>query len=284
MLKVIKKSLISKLLPKREASSHKGQNGRVLVIGGSEDFHGAPVLTGLGALYGGADLVTLYVPEAIFETVRGFYPDLFVRKYEGNYLNLAAVSEIVEYGKKKCDSVVIGPGLGDGPEVVDSVVKIIEELHLPTVLDAEAIMALKKIKKYPLSQPVVVTPHQNEFRNLVDRDVVVDKDAPTSIVLLRSIAMDLQINLILKGAIDYVASPEGAVELNLTGNAGMTVGGSGDVLAGLVGTLLAQGMEGFDAARAAAHIMGSTGDMVKKEKGYNFSASDLALALPYLFR
>ncbi len=266
MLKHIKKSLAKSLLPRRQPNSHKGQNGRVLIVGGSIDYYGAPLLAGLGALNSGADLVYLYVPECNFDVSRSLYPDFIVRKYSGEYLSERDAGAIIEFGKEKCDSVLIGPGLGDREQTVDAVLEIVKELHIPTVLDADGISVLKKISKFPLQQPIVVTPHQNEFRNLVDRDVIVKEEDPKSIVLLRSIAMDLHINILLKGPTDYISSHEGHVEVNRTGNAGMTVGGSGDVLAGVAATFLAQGLEGYDAARAAAYYTGRGGIYCKNKK------------------
>ncbi len=281
-IKTIKNSTIKKLLPRRDVASHKGQNGRVLVVGGSLDYYGAPLLAGLGALNSGADLAFLYGPECNFECTRSIYPDFIVKKFKGDSLSKDAVAEIVEFGNKKCDSVLIGPGLGDGDEVLEAVKEIVLNLRIPTVLDADAIQVLKKIEKFPLQQPIVITPHSNEFRNLVDREVIVAKTDPKSVILLRSISMDLHINVLLKGPVDYVSSDEGNVQINLTGNSGMTVGGTGDVLAGVVARYLAAGIEGFDAARCAAFLVGEAGDYVYKQKNENFVASDVAMALPYV--
>lgn len=280
MLKEIKKSLVKSLLPKRNPKSHKGENGKVLIVGGSIDFFGAPILSALGALYSGADLVYLYVPECNFECTRSMYPDFIVKKYPGEFLTEPYAEDIIKFGRN-CGSLVIGPGLGESENTIVAVSEIVKNLHIPTVIDADALSILKKIEKFPLPQAIVITPHQNEFHNLIERDILVDKDDSKSIILLRSIAMDLHISVLLKGPIDYVSSEEGVVEMNFTGNAGMTVGGTGDVLAGMVGTFLAQGMEPFDAARCAAYFNGAAGDILYKQKGPHFSASELAMTLPY---
>lgn len=283
MLKIVKSGVAQKLLPKRSPRSHKGENGRVLIVGGSPKYHGAPILAGLGALYSGADLVYLYVPECNFEATRGMYPDFIVKKYEGDFLNEKAAKEIVEFGKK-CDSVLLGPGLGDEEKSLEGALEIVKNLRVPTVLDAEAIQILKKIHKFPLDQIVVITPHKVEFQNLVDKEIEVKENDPKSLIFLRSLAMDLHINVLLKGHTDFISSEEGLVEINFTGNAGMTVGGSGDVLAGVVATMLAQKMDGFDAARVAAYYTGKAGDLLYKQKGFNFSASDIAFTLPYALK
>lgn len=283
MLKVIKKSEARNLLPKRDENSHKGDNGRVLIVGGSLQFYGAPILAGLGALNSGADLVYLYVPECNFECTRSMYPDFIVKKYPGDYLTPRYAQEIANFGRE-CDSVVIGPGLGDHESTLEAVAEILKSLAIPTVLDAESIGVLRNITSLPLPQQIVITPHHGEFKSLIDREIEVHEADTKSIILMRTLSMDLHINVLLKGQTDYISSLEGDVQKNETGNAGMTVGGTGDVLAGLIGTLLAQGLEGFDAARCAAFFAGVAGDMVRKHKGYHYTASDVAAALPFVLK
>ncbi|OGJ42072.1 NAD(P)H-hydrate dehydratase [Candidatus Peregrinibacteria bacterium RIFCSPLOWO2_01_FULL_39_12] len=283
MLNEIKKSVARSFLPKRRPESHKGDNGRVLIVGGSIDYYGAPILSALGALYSGVDVVYLYVPECNFECTRSMYPDFIVKKYPGEFLTERYAENIIEFGKK-CGSILIGPGLGEREQTMSAVTEIVKNLHIPTVLDSAAMLVLKKIEKFPLQQPIVITPHQNEFQNLVDREIHVTEEDPKSIIFLRSLSMDLHINVLLKSYVDYVSSEEGVVETNFTGNAGMTVGGTGDVLAGVAASFLAQGLDGFDAAKCAAYFTGAAGDFLNKQKGYCFSASDLAEALPYVLR
>jgi NAD(P)H-hydrate epimerase len=283
MLNEIKKSVARSLLPKRRPESHKGDNGRVLIVGGSIDYYGAPILSALGALHSGVDVVYLYVPECNFECTRSMYPDFIVKKYPGEFLTERYAENIIEFGKK-CGSILIGPGLGEREQTMSAVTEIVKNLHIPTVLDSAAMLVLKKIEKFPLQQTIVITPHQNEFQNLVDREIHVTEEDPKSIIFLRSLSMDLHINVLLKSYVDYVSSEEGVVETNFTGNSGMTVGGTGDVLAGVVASFLAQGLDGFDAARCAAYFTGAAGDFLNKQKGYCFSASDLANSLPFVLR
>ena len=280
MLKDIKKSAVKDLLPRRLLNSHKGENGKVLIVGGSIDYHGAPILSGLGALNSGADLVYLYVPECNFECSRSMYPDFIVKKYPGDFLTERYVNQIVEFGKK-CGSILIGPGLGEREQTQNAVLEIVKNLHIPTVLDAEAMMVLKRIEKFPLAQPLAITPHAHEFQTLIEREMKIVENDAKSIVLLRSIAMDLHLSILLKGPVDFVASEEGDVELNRTGNPGMTVGGTGDVLAGMLASFMARGADPFDAARCAAYYNGVAGDLLKERKNYNFTASELAMTLAY---
>jgi ADP-dependent NAD(P)H-hydrate dehydratase / NAD(P)H-hydrate epimerase len=281
----IKATQIKKLLRNRDSASHKGDNGRVLVIGGSADYYGAPILAARACLRAGADLVYLYVPECNYEVTRAACPDFIVMKYKGDYFGVKAAADVVEFGKT-CDAILMGPGMGsvgsgahvmdDSQEkVVDGCVEILKKLRLPTVLDSLAIFALKKIKKFPLEQDVLATPHHNEFSNLVDRDMRVSEGDTQSVILLRSIAMDLHLNIVLKGEVDLVASDEGDVVKCRCGNAGMTVGGTGDVLAGIAAGLLAQENDSFVSARAAAWMCGAAGDRAFKEFGNGLMASDV---------
>ena len=258
-------------------------NGKVLIVGGSLDFYGAPLLAGLGALYGGADLVYLYVPECIFDVTRSIYPDFIVKKFPGEYLDMKAVRPILEFAKR-CDVVLLGPGLGEREGTIQALLEIIKGLEITTVLDAEAIQVFKKIKEVPLSQKIVITPHHNEFEALTGKDMKISSSLANKIVILRTLATDLKINILLKGPTDLIASDEGEVLSNSTGNSGMTVGGSGDVLSGFVASMISQGAPPFAACQLGAYFNGKTGDQLFKQKGHAYSSSDLAMELPYVVK
>jgi ADP-dependent NAD(P)H-hydrate dehydratase / NAD(P)H-hydrate epimerase len=269
------KSGVKKMLKDRETDSHKGDNGRLLIVGGSEFIHGAPLLAVKGAYRAGVDLVYLFVPEALVDVARTAMPDVIVQGFSGEHFSREAAKEVIEFGPR-ADALLIGPGFMDEEEAVNGVLDVLNGLHLPTVLDTSAIFALKKISKFPLEQEIIITPHRNEFRNLVDRDMDIQETDTQSMILLRSIAMDLHINIILKGASDLVASEEGEIVRNVTGNSGMTVGGTGDVLAGVAGAFLAQGNSAFVSSQAAVYVTGLAGDVAKKRYGDGFMASDVA--------
>jgi hydroxyethylthiazole kinase-like uncharacterized protein yjeF len=283
MVDEIKSSDIRKIFPRRDPRSHKGMNGRVMIVGGSLDYYGAPVLSGLGAVYGGADLVYLFVPECNFNITRSLYPDFIVRSFPGDFLDMKSVAPILEFAKK-CDAILIGPGLGDREETYEALVKIVKGLEIPTVLDSEAIQVIAKIKEMPLQQKIVITPHHNEFETLTGKDIKISGSMSGKIVLLRTLATDLKINILLKGPEDLIASEEGEILMNKTGNAGMTVGGSGDVLSGFVASLIAQRAAPFAACQAAVHLLGRAGENLFKQKANCFSASDLAFEIPYTVR
>ena len=268
MSDVIKKSEVVKLFPRRNHLSHKGDNGRVLIIGGSINYFGAPILAGLGALNSGADLVYLLVPECNFEVTRSFYPDFIVRKYPGNFLNPRAMENIDEL-LEKVDSVLIGPGVSETPEITKVAARIVQKSKCRVVLDAEAIPAIAELG---FESGVTITPHHGEMYKIAGDSSVED------------FAKKWGVTILLKGNKDIIASPARPTRINETGNAGMTVGGSGDVLAGFTASLMAQHLEPYDACICSAFLLGLTGDNLYKNKGYNFIATDLALELPYTIR
>lgn len=282
MVKELRSGDVRKLYPRRAADSHKGMNGRLMIVGGSIDYYGAPILSALAAVYSGTDLVHLFVPECNFDVTRSMYPDFIVHTFPGEYLDVKAIRPVVDYSKK-CDAILIGPGLGKREETMEALTKLVKELEIPTVLDAAAIQVFQKIKEVP-SQQIVLTPHHNEFETLTGKDIKISGSMSNKVVLLRTLATDLKINIILKGPEDLIASDEGEVYKNSTGNAGMTVGGSGDVLSGFIASLIAQGAAPFSACQAATYLLGKAGDELMKQKGFNYSASDLALEIPYVTR
>lgn len=269
---------VKRLLPLRRSDSYKGQNGRIGVIGGSRDFFGAPILSALGALGMGADLVTLFVPECNFDVTRSYYADFLVVDYPGTYLNAQAFPIIEKY-LERLDALVIGPGLGYRDETVDLVHTFIQSKKvraMPVVLDADAIHALP-LKNVIQNTHLVITPHAHEFANVSRATVPVLPQE--RIALVREKALAWNCTILFKSPVDIIVNYEGDVALNETGNPGMTVGGTGDVLAGMVGGLLAQQVNPFSAAKVAAYSSGATGDRLFKKKGYAFTATDVALSL-----
>lgn len=290
-MKVLKKSDIRQMFPRRRPDSHKGENGRVVIIGGSLEFFGAPILAGLGALYSGSDLATLVVPECNFDVSRSFYPDFIVRKYGGNHLNLR-VFDVLHPLFDHADALVIGPGLTQSQEILHVVLKILEKAKQPVVLDADAIPAILGAK--PKSdRPLIITPHAGEFQELIQKNFSTKLSEKDKIEILKKYAQQWNAAILLKGPKDFIISSDFVHEnfMNETGNAGMTVGGTGDVLAGLTASLIVQkpfcsenssecnGV--FEAACAAVYINGLAGDILQRQKGFAFSATDVALELPY---
>lgn len=283
MIPAIRASDVRSAYPKRAPDSHKGMNGRILIVGGSIDYYGAPLLCGYGALRGGADLAYIFVPESNFDVSRSHYPDFIVHQFPGEYLDMKGVTPILEFARK-CDVLLMGPGMGDREETAEAMKNIIENSPIPMVLDSSAIQVLQKIKNFPLSQKIVITPHHNEFEHLTGKDVKVSGSLSGKVVLARTIATDLKINILLKGPQSIAASEDGQTSMNSNGNAGMTVGGSGDVLSGYIAALIGQGANPYDACRIGSFVFGRVGDSLFKQKGYGFTASDLANELPMIAR
>ncbi len=256
----------------RRADSHKGDNGRVLVVGGSEEYHGAPILSALGALNSGVDLVHIAVPECNYDVTRSYAPDFIVKKFPGDHLG----SEGPWYPEGEYDVMLIGPGLGKSEETREAILEVLEKTRIPVVVDADAIKAMAGAK---LKLKGVITPHSEEFRKLTGRKLPGNEERRKELLLEESAKIGSV--LLLKAPVDIIASPDGRWKFNETGNAGMTVGGTGDVLAGVTAGLIAQGMDSFTAACCAAFINGSAGDELYSAMGYCFSASDIAYEIPY---
>lgn len=286
MITTISKSTAVSYFPRRKADSHKGNNGRVMILGGSGDYHGAPILAALGALKSGTDLVYLMVPECNFDATRSLHPDFIVRRYRGEYFSHDAIDPVLELSRT-CDTILIGPGMGEHPETEAALDALIPLLTIPTVLDSVAMMSLKRIQSFPLNQDVIITPHLSEFQKLTDKTFP-ERDPgmlrEKKLRFCQNLALDLQINILLKGAEDIIVSTKGHAALNATGNAGMTVGGSGDALAGFLTSLVARGVPMFEAAQCATWIFGMCGERLARERGFTFCATDLANELPIVLR
>ncbi len=259
----------------RKIDSHKGENGRVLVIGGSENYHGAPILSALGALNSGADLVHLAVPECNYDVTRSYAPDFIVHKFPGEYLGSGGPWQ----PEGDYDSIVIGPGLGTREETRQTITAILKKNQTPVVVDADAIKALAGVK---LKVNGVITPHSKEFQMLSGRKLPRNIEKRKSLLLSESAKIGSVI--LLKAPADIIVAPDGRCKLNETGNSGMTVGGTGDVLAGVTGGLIAQGVEPFSAACCAAFINGSAADALFSWKGNCFTASDIAYEIPFTLK
>ena len=257
-----------KLIKKRELWSHKGDHGKVLVIGGSKDLVGAPALAALAALRTGVDLSIVAAPEKIAWTINGYSPDLITKKFEGDFFNWDNVKNVIELCENgNFDAILIGPGLGLEPNTLDFVKEVVERVELPKVIDADALKALKGAE----IRNAILTPHAGEFQIIIDEDLPNDLRERMDTVK-RYAGKDKVI--LLKGNIDMISDGE-IIKLNHTGNPGMTVGGTGDVLAGLCLGFLGQSKDLFDSANAAAYLNGKIGDYLLKKKGIGFTASDM---------
>ena len=248
--------------PVPSPGAHKGDSGRLLVIGGGP-YLGAPALATLAAMRIGTDMVYTAVPSRVVGTVSTIAPESVVVELHDGVLDSSDVPVILETASK-CDAVLIGPGLGTEDSTMKAVRKIVESVDVPTVIDADGITAVKGVH---LRDNIVVTPHYGEFKRLGG-----DGSEPADVIAL---AKTLGCTVLLKGRTDLISDGE-RICMNFTGCAGMTSAGTGDVLAGVTAGLLARGMNTFDAAKVASYITGLAGESVFKEKSYGLRASDVA--------
>jgi hydroxyethylthiazole kinase-like uncharacterized protein yjeF len=277
---------VSAVIPKRKPESHKGDFGRLFVIGGSSRYTGAPALVGLAALRSGVDLVTIAAPVEAAKVISSFSPDLITIKLPCRDLEPSSLSELEEE-LKRSTAVVVGSGLGTTVSTRDAVIELARRLrnynpNLPALFDADGLKALAGERELCRGMPWVLTPHAREFEVLTGVDL--SSDVEGRMEQVKVAAGELGCTILLKAHVDVIAGPKGDVKLNYTGNPGMTVGGTGDVLAGIVGAFLSQGAEPFQAAVAGAWTCGRAGDLCHKEKGYEFIASDVVEKLPEVFK
>ncbi|MCA1813113.1 MAG: NAD(P)H-hydrate dehydratase, partial [Halobacteriales archaeon] len=238
------------LYPIPKADQHKGQGGVVLVIGGGP-YAGAPALAGMAALRAGANLVIVLAPEACAPLVQGFSPSLIVRPLAGEALDFEARAnrDMLAQFLPRATAAVIGNGMGRDERALRSVPWLLEELErakVPLVVDADALHAVGKLKSQ-LRREVVLTPHEGEFQALSGEALAPEQDA-RRVEQARALARRLRCTLIAKGHESIITDGQ-RVKLNSTGNPAMSTGGSGDVLAGVVGALLGKRLDPFDAAR-----------------------------------
>ena len=279
-MKYMNETRIDQLLPMRRRESHKGDYGKILLLCGSRGFTGAAALAAMGALRTGAGLVYLAVPESIYaiEAVKLTEPVVLPLPDEDGMLSADAIGKISEL-LPKMDAVLFGcgSGLGPGPDAVVNF--LLEQAECPLVLDADGITLASRHKHIlrGRTMPTILTPHDGEFARLgPGRGSRVEQ----SMVL----AKDLGCILLRKGHRTLITDGETCWE-NRAGNPGMAVGGSGDVLAGILVSLLGQGLNPLDAAAAAAWLHGRAGDLCAGEIGeYGMLPTDLVERLPRLLK
>ncbi|MFZ5651701.1 MAG: NAD(P)H-hydrate dehydratase [Bacillota bacterium] len=284
---LLDRQLVKSWLPFRPNSSHKGDYGRVLVIAGSRGMAGAACLASGAAARSGAGLVTLVVPEAVYNPVAAGLTEVMVvpapDTSEGT-LSRKAVP-VIRAMLDRADVMALGPGISGNAETQEAVREIVSISTIPFVLDADGLNALsgqtgilKKVKA-----PAVLTPHPGEMGRLTGLSSgAVQQDR---LNLARWWSSKWGAVLVLKGARSLVACPDGTVYINPSGNPGMATGGSGDVLTGVIAGLMAQGMESARAAAAGVFMHGLAGDSAAVEKGMmGLIAGDILRALPGVIR
>ncbi|MBS7287276.1 MAG: NAD(P)H-hydrate dehydratase [Candidatus Freyarchaeota archaeon] len=265
---------------KRRFEAHKGEHGRVLVIGGGKNYSGAPALTALAALTTGVDIVVVAAPSSVADAIRAYSPNLIVTPLPGEVYCLEAVDKIDDL-MDRASALAIGPGLGLENETVDAVaetLKLARKKKVPTVIDADALKVLPRKAEALISEIMVLTPHQGEFLNLTGENLL-GKPLKEKTDIVREWSRRLGATILLKAHWDIISNGE-KVKVNITGNPGMTVGGTGDVLTGCCAAILSWGKDPFRAATAAAFINGKAGDLAVQRKGYHITATDVITYIP----
>jgi NAD(P)H-hydrate epimerase len=269
---------VQMIVKPRSPEAHKGDFGRLLVIGGSEVFSGAPVLVASAAYRTGVDLVHIAAPVKTAYAISSMSPDLITIKLEGDHLNPRNVATLSPY-LDKSTAVAMGPGLGlhkETREFVKEMVKLIEAKRVPMLLDADGLKTFAEFK-HQVKSPMVFTPHSGEYKILTGHEIPSKLEERAADV--QNTAEQLGAVVLLKGHTDVISDGK-RVKFNSTGNPGMTVGGTGDVLSGVVAAFLAQGVDPFEAAVAGAFINGAAGDFVASVKGFHMVATDLLDWIP----
>ncbi|HDQ05323.1 MAG TPA: NAD(P)H-hydrate dehydratase [Candidatus Bathyarchaeota archaeon] len=263
---------------RRSPEAHKGNFGRLLVIGGSNVFSGAPALAAMAALRTGVDIAVVAAPEKTATVISSMSPALITVKLKGKHLNSGNLSALEEQ-LESATAVVLGPGLGLHSETKEATKQIIERLEekgTPLLLDADGLKAFAEFKR-KVELPMVLTPHAREYQIVTGNKLPDDVEERAEKV--QKSARKLGATILLKGPVDVISDGE-QIKFNFTGNPGMTVGGTGDVLSGVAGGLLAMGTDPFRAAAAGAFINGAAGDFVAAEKGYHMIPTDLLEYIP----
>ncbi len=258
----------------REAESHKGENGDVLVVGGGP-FSGAPALSGMAVLRTGGDLANVACPASVAEAIKGYEPDLIVQPLDGDHLEPDHVGDLLSMAEGKT-AIVIGPGLGDADETLEAVREFLSAFDGTAIVDADALRAVPEVDT---DATLICTPHQGEFAEMGGET---SDDWRERADLVEEFAGDLGHVLLVKGAHDVISDGE-RTRVSRSGNPGMTVGGTGDVLAGATAAL-ASVCDPFEAATIAAYANGRAGDLLFEARGYGFTASQMLSELPLALR
>ena len=268
-------------LPDRDENAHKGNFGKILLLCGSSGYTGAAALSAMGALRSGAGLVFLGVPESIYaiEAVKLTEAIVFPLPDCDGKLSVDAIPAILDR-LPKMDAVLIGPGLGQSEGTFKVVKSVLENFTGPVILDADGINVLAAHKDVLRGRqaPTILTPHDGEFARL---DGVIGNDRSAA---AGEMAKELGCILLLKGHRTVITDGH-TTYINCTGNPGMAVGGSGDVLSGIIVSLLGQGVVPLEAAACAAWLHGAAGDICAEEIGqYGMLPSDMVNVLPRLLK
>lgn len=287
-LNLISPADLAPLIAPRPRASNKGSFGHALVVGGSLGKSGAAAMAGMSVLRVGAGLSTIATPKSVLATVAGFHPEIMTEplaETSKGSIAAAALRQVVSLAEGKT-VVAIGPGISRVPQTSQFVRNLLKKITAPVVLDADGLNAFEG-RARELSgknRPLVLTPHPGEMARLIGSTVAsVQRDR---INTARKFSREHNLTLVLKGHRTLVSSGDGEIWVNSTGNPGMSTGGTGDILTGMVAGLIAQNPKAvFSAVLAAVYLHGLAGDVACETQGeQSLVATDLIRALPEAFR
>ncbi len=279
-MRYVDETMICRLLPVRKRDTHKGDYSKILLLCGSRGFTGAAALAAMGALRTGAGLVYLAVPESIYaiEAVKLTEPVVLPLPDGDGMLCAASIPEIARL-LPKMDAVLFGSGSGIGQGTEEVLLYLLKNCECPLILDADGITLAARHKDILRGRalPTILTPHDGEFARLAPPDMPRTEQT-------MALARELGVILLRKGHRTLITDGTVCFE-NHTGNPGMATGGSGDVLAGVIGSLIGQGVAPLEAAAAAAWLHGAAGDRAAQRLGeYGMLPGDMVDELPQLLK
>lgn len=272
---------VLELLPDREPWSHKGDYGKILLLCGSRGYTGAAYLSAMGALRSGAGLVYLGVPESIYtiEAIKLDEAVVFPLPERAGMFSREAIPRI-QQRLAYMDAVLIGPGIGQSEDTLAVTSFVMDNAPCPVVLDADGINVLAAHRDILRGRkaPTILTPHQGEFRRLGGQT------GQDSVKAAEIMARELECILVLKGHESCITDGKNTY-INTTGNPGMAVGGSGDLLAGIITAFLGQGISPLEAAACGVWVHGAAGDLCARDLGeYGMLPTDMMEVLPRLLK
>jgi NAD(P)H-hydrate epimerase len=280
-LELLTREQMRELVPVRAPESHKGDFGRVLVIAGSRGRTGAAHLAAMGALKSGAGLVTVATPHSCLPIVAAMAPEYMTEPLEettSGTIDFGAVDRVLDM---QTDVIALGPGLGQAPGTAAFVQALVERAGVPLVLDADALNAFVGDPERLVGRDgvdVIITPHPGEMARLLG--VSVEEVQRDRLGTARDFAAAHRVHVVLKGNRTVIAAPDGRTFVNLTGNAGMATGGTGDLLTGMIAAWFAQLLDAEAASKLAVYLHGTAGDLAEADEGeVALTAGDLMTRL-----
>ena len=280
-LELLTRERMREVVPSRPADSHKGDFGRVLVIAGSLGRTGAAHLAALGALRSGAGLVTIATPRSCVPIIAAMAPEYMTEGLDetaSGTIDYSAIDRILDL---KADVIAVGPGLGQAPGTSAFVQALVERAGVPLVLDADALNAFVEEPERLMGRDgvdVIITPHPGEMARLLNTTIEIVQG--NRLAHARDFAAAHKVHVVLKGHRTVIAGPDGRTFVNLTGNAGMATGGTGDLLTGMVAAWFAQLLDAEAACKLAVYLHGTAGDLAEADEGeVALIASDIAARL-----